>query len=138
MINFEADKWYRLRVSVAEPTATPDNLKFGSGCTVHKVASDGVWHSAPFSTYSGASSQSGTSFKLTGASRGDFAIKCSAGSHGIKWGQSVAATINSGSHGTGTGMDGNDLGYPPSRPDSLTIDTSAAADGTDTVALSGV
>lgn len=68
VFQMENDSWYRLRVAVMTPGARPANLQFESSCTVYKVASDGVWHSASFTTYGGSS------FELTGASRGDFAV----------------------------------------------------------------
>lgn len=69
MFYLEDAKWFRLRVAVFTPGAKPNDLKFdGGSCTVYKVASDGVWHNAPFTTYGGPS------FELTGASRADFAV----------------------------------------------------------------
>ena len=73
------DSWYRLRTLIVTPDAEPNTLSFGSGCTVYKVASDGVWHSADLTTYEGSS------FVLTGASRADFAVRCSAGSHVVPY-----------------------------------------------------
>ena len=72
VFQMENDSWYRLRVAVMTPGARPANLQFESSCTVYKDASDGVWHSASFTTYGGETG--GSSFELTGASRGDFAV----------------------------------------------------------------
>lgn len=72
---------------------------------------------------------------MTGASRADFAIKCSSGSTSIMYGGALAATINAGSHGTlydgapSTEDIVNDLGSAPSRPESLAFDST----DTDTV-----
>lgn len=88
------DSWYRLRTLIVTPDAEPNTLSFGSGCTVYKVASDGVWHSADLTTYEGSS------FVLTGASRADFAVRCSAGSHVVSWGGTNIANIDARSeHG---------------------------------------
>ena len=69
VINVSANQWYRLRVSVVDPLGAPLNLRFTNGCTVHKVSSDGVWHSS-------VPGPSADRFELTGASRADFAIRC--------------------------------------------------------------
>jgi hypothetical protein len=45
VFNVEAKKWYRLRLSTVDPLAVPLELRFTPGCKVHKVASDGIWHS---------------------------------------------------------------------------------------------
>jgi FtsP/CotA-like multicopper oxidase with cupredoxin domain len=115
VLQLEAENWYRLRVSVVTPGARASNLSFNGGsCTIHKVASDGVWHNMPFTTYTGST------FEMTGASRADFAIKCSSGSTtSINWGQGTAATLQAGSFGSGTGQSSNDLGSAPPAPASL-------------------
>lgn len=70
VMRLESDRWYRLRVAVVIPSAMPSDLTFvGGSCTVHRVASDGVWHTAEFVAYSDSS------FELTGASRADFAVR---------------------------------------------------------------
>ncbi len=90
----QVGKWYRLRVSTVEPFARTAALSFhGGSCTVYKVASDGIWHNAALTTYSGSS------FDMTGASRADFAISCdTAGDTVIKWGRGDAATIEAQLH----------------------------------------
>lgn len=118
------------------PGAQAKDLSFvdGSGsCTVYKVASDGVWHSDAFTTHVGPA------FELTGASRADFAIKCSAGTSTIKWAQGTAATIEAGVGLDGHGMPGNDdLGSAPAKPAALqNIDTATPIDDTFVVQLSG-
>lgn len=56
VIRMEQDGWYRLRVSVVTPGARASNVVFGgSVCTIYKVASDGVWHTAAFDAYPGSS-----------------------------------------------------------------------------------
>lgn len=115
------DHWYRLRMSVVVPQADPDVISFGGGCTVYKVASDGVWHSAGLTSYEGSS------FALTGASRADFAVRCGTGSSDISWGGSVVAVVDANSeHDVSTaggvawsGDDAWDLGEAPPRPPSL-------------------
>ncbi len=115
VIQIETDKWYRLRVSVVTPGAKASDVGFvGGGCTIYKVASDGVWHTKPLTFYQASS------FELTGASRADFAIKCSTpGTADINWGQGRAATLEIGSFGSGTGSNDVDLGTAPGRPYSL-------------------
>lgn len=51
IFNLVANQWYRLRVSTVDPMGVSQELRFTPGCEVHKVASDGVWHSmVPFSS----------------------------------------------------------------------------------------
>jgi len=89
IFQIEANQWYRLRVSTVDPMAVPRDLTFTDACEVHKVASDGVWHS----TVPGAF---GDTFPMTGASRADFAIRCPfAGSNAnILWHGKVVAVVN--------------------------------------------
>ena len=65
-----SQQWYRLRVSVVDPLGVPNELVFQEGCTVHKVANDGVWRSK----VPGLETRI---FQLTGSSRADFAVHCS-------------------------------------------------------------
>ena len=120
VLQIEVNRWYRLRTSVVTPGARASDLKFvGNSCTVYNVASDGVWHNAALTAYAESS------FTMTGASRKDFAIKCSAAeSVDVNWGRKTAATLQVGSFGSGTGQsstgdDVNDLGVAPSAPPSL-------------------
>ncbi len=131
LFRVEVGRWYRLRVSTVKPNAAALSFNGGS-CTVHKVASDGIWHNAPLTTYTDSS------FDMTGASRADYAIRCdSTGSTTVKWGRSVAATIETGSFGSNTGSDDTDLGTSPSKPASLTGLTNGNADGTYSISMSG-
>jgi hypothetical protein len=131
-IQVEVGKWYRLRVSAVRPDAKATDVSFSGGdCTVYKVASDGVWHSAALTTYAGSS------FKLTGASRADFAINCaSSATTQINWGRDTAATLEAGSFGSGTGSDETDLGTAPSRSYALDGLTDGAAWDTFSISLS--
>jgi hypothetical protein len=112
VIAISGDRWYRLRVSAVVPRANPKDLGFdGDACTVYKVASHGVWHTEDVGTYSGSS------FEMTGASRADFAIKCTANTY-VKWGPKQAATLTV--NGSYPNPEGDLLGSPPSKPAALT------------------
>mmetsp|Transcript_12949 Transcript_12949/g.19336 ORF Transcript_12949/g.19336 Transcript_12949/m.19336 type:complete len:378 (+) Transcript_12949:503-1636(+) len=129
----EVGRWYRLRVSTVEPNANTAALSFNGGdCTVHKVASDGIWHNAALTTYSGSS------FDMTGASRADYAISCaSVGSTTVEWGSGEVATIEAGTFGSNTGSEETDLGNAPPKPASLTGLNDASVDGTFSITMSG-
>eukprot|EP00985_Skeletonema_marinoi_P022858 scaffold14795_cov140-Skeletonema_marinoi.AAC.18 len=129
----EVGRWHRLRVSTVEPNANTAALSFNGGdCTVHKVASDGIWHNAALTTYSGSS------FDMTGASRADYAISCaSVGSTTVKWGSGEVATIEAGTFGSNTGSEETDLGNAPPKPASLTGLNDASVDGTFSITMSG-
>jgi hypothetical protein len=131
-IQVEVGKWYRLRVSVVTPGAKASDVSFSGGdCTVYRVASDGVWHTAALTTYAGSS------FELTGASRADFAINCaSSATTQIEWDRATAATLEAGSFGSGTGSDETDLGTAPSRPYALRGLIEVAAWDTFSISLS--
>merc|ERR1712238_216300 len=45
IFNIMHGKWYRLRISTVDPLGAAQELRFTAGCEVHKVASDGIWHS---------------------------------------------------------------------------------------------
>lgn len=84
-LSIDANQWYRLRTSIVDPLGESDYLTFGSGCEVHKVASDGIWRSripGPMKT----------KYLLTGSSRADFAIRCSTSFH-VLYGGAKAATV---------------------------------------------
>lgn len=72
VVDLAANQWYRLRVSLVNANAVPYNFTFADQgtCEIHKVAQDGIWRS----TVPGPMSNI---WELTGASRADFAIKCS-------------------------------------------------------------
>ena len=72
---------------------------------------------------------------MTGASRADFAIKCSAGGD-IDWGQGKAATIQVSPDYSG-GMEGDNLGVAPDRPPCVQIDAGATPGGYFDISLSG-
>jgi len=130
----EVGRWYRLRVSTVEPTASTAALSFNGGdCTVHKVASDGIWHNAALTTYSGSG------FYMSGASRADYAISCaSVGSTTVKCGRGDVATIEAGTFGSNSGSYEMDLGDAPPKPASLTGLNDANVDGTFSITMSGV
>jgi len=130
----QVGKWYRLRVSAVEPFARTAALSFhGGSCTVYKVASDGIWHNAALTTYSGSS------FDMTGASRADYAISCnSVGATTIKWGRGDAATIEAGKFDSNTGSIERDLGNAPPKPTSLTGLGTTSPDGTFVISMSDV
>ena len=93
VFRFQANRWYRLRVSIVDPVGAPNSLVFvGGQCVVHRVASDGIWHS----TIPGLA---GHSFEMTGASRGDFAIRCESANSfaNIRYGNDITAIISIGS-----------------------------------------
>lgn len=72
VIDIAVNQWYRLRVSIVNANAIPYNFTFEDSrakCDIHKVASDGIWHSV-------VPGPSSSSWELTGASRADFAIRC--------------------------------------------------------------
>ena len=75
---------YRLRVLTVDPSALPSALTVGGtagACEVRPVAYDGVWRSSvPHPV-------SASTYTVTGASRMDFAVKCSvAGDHDLLYG----------------------------------------------------
>eukprot|EP00978_Attheya_sp_CCMP212_P009045 scaffold21315_cov48-Attheya_sp.AAC.6 len=113
VFNVEAKKWYRLRLSTVDPLAVPLDLRFTPGCIVHKVASDGIWHSR-------IPGDEGTSFEMTGASRGDFAIRCESPNSfvNVLYGEEVAAILSIGKDALTP--DNADLeSWSPVRPPSL-------------------
>ena len=132
-----ADEWHRLRVVGVDPRATPNDLVVGSGgCEVRVVAYDGVWrnevpHSVDTNRYS-----------LTGASRMDFAVRCSAGSHDVLLGgknsRSGVATLvaTAGDVTSATPFDGGNNAWQPARPRYLQDLRSAAVDNTFAISMS--
>ena len=117
VIDMESDRWYRLRVSVVTLDGKMDSISV-AGCSVYKVQSDGVWHD-PDKSLTAYSTQP---FQVTGVSRADFAIKCTADSD-IVYGSSAVAAIQIGDDGcrgqASSGNDEADLGSAPSRPSHL-------------------
>ena len=114
IFNIMHGKWYRLRISTVDLLGAAQELRFTAGCEVHKVASDGIWHSVvPFDGLSA------NSFQMTGSSRGDFAIRCNSWeSINILFGGKLTAIINIKS-GTSSNLR-NELGrWIPNRPASI-------------------
>lgn len=119
IFNVMADKWYRLRVSTVDPLGVSHELKFTQGCDVHKVASDGVWHSVvPF-----PDEPPRNRFMMTGSSRGDFAIRCSSATTtdyiNVLFGDKLTGIINVKLGNTTSNL-WNELGsWIPKRPPSI-------------------
>jgi FtsP/CotA-like multicopper oxidase with cupredoxin domain len=122
IIDIEANKWYRLRVSVVDPRGVGGDVVFteqttNGFCTMHKVANDGVWASeVPLPTQD----SSKRSFYLSGSSRADFAIRCTGvgDSVDVKLGRQTQATIIVRS--LAASPDAEVLpGFTPTRPDAL-------------------
>ena len=68
------NEWQHWRVLIADPDARMKNVEFGPGCEVMLLARDGVWRTeAPLALPENA-------IELTGASRADLAVRCSADS----------------------------------------------------------
>jgi hypothetical protein len=79
-----ANEWQHWRVLLAASDATPRVLAVGAGCEVALLARDGVWRTvAPKILPTGA-------VELTGASRADLAVRCSADSTVLVNGETVA------------------------------------------------
>lgn len=118
IFNIMNGKWYRLRISTVDPLGVAQELRFTAGCEVHKVASDGIWHSVvPFDETS--ESVNKNTFQMTGSSRGDFALRCNSWeSINILFGGKLTAIINIKS-GTSSNLR-NEVGrWEPKRPSSL-------------------
>jgi len=138
IFNLIVGKWYRLRVSTVDPLGVANDLQFAKGgvCEIHKVASDGIWHSVvPFDddddNIANVDDES-ISFPMTGSSRGDFAIRCNNKSDtdnkdydsyiNILFGNKISAIINikSDIDKSSNLRGGNELGrWIPNRPDSI-------------------
>ena len=87
-----ANEWQHWRVLVADRDAKAKTVSFGSGCEVALMARDGVWRTeVPKELPTG-------SISLTGASRADFAVRCSADSS-ISVGNNTLANIIVGAEG---------------------------------------
>ncbi len=81
-----ANEWQHWRVLLANADAMPKTLSVGAGCEVALLARDGVWRTVapkPLAT---------NSIELTGASRADLAVRCSADST-ISVGGGVVARV---------------------------------------------
>ncbi len=90
-----ANEWQHWRVLLADRDAKPKSVTFGAGCEVALMARDGVWRTQvpkPLAT---------RSISLTGASRADFAVRCSADST-LSVGNAQLANIVVGAEGDTT------------------------------------
>jgi FtsP/CotA-like multicopper oxidase with cupredoxin domain len=90
-----SDTWHHWRVLLADRDAKMKTFSVGSGCEIALMARDGVWRTEvpkPLPT---------NSIELTGASRADLAVNCSADSSISVGGQQVAAiTVDGGAPDT--------------------------------------
>ena len=108
-----ANEWQHWRVLLADRDAKAKNVSFGAGCEVALMARDGVWRTEvpkelPTRTIS-----------LTGASRADFAVRCSADSS-ISVGNTTLGNIVVGAEGNTSvhpylDVDGGNT-WQPTRP----------------------
>ncbi|MDH3292762.1 MAG: multicopper oxidase domain-containing protein [Acidimicrobiia bacterium] len=82
--------WEHWRVLLADADARTKNVSIGAGCEVMLLARDGVWRtSAP-------KPLSGNTINLTGASRADLAVRCTAASTISVGNQTVASVAVAG------------------------------------------
>ena len=85
------DTWQHWRLLLADRDAKEKTVSIGNGCEVALMARDGVWRTeAPKQLAS-------NSLVLTGASRADLAVRCSAGAELAVGGQTVANIVVDGS-----------------------------------------
>lgn len=92
-----ANEWQHWRVLLADRDATPKTFAVGASCEVMLLARDGVWRTtAPKALTT-------NSISLTGASRADFAVRCSNDSTITIDGTVVANVLVSGSGNTTVG-----------------------------------
>ena len=123
IFNVIPGKWYRLRVSTVDPLGVSQELKFTDGCDVHKVASDGVWHTVvPFDDDDLDEKARNGIYPMSGSSRGDFAIRCNADTVdfiNVLYGNKLSAIINVKTSGSTSNLR-NELGrWVPNRPLSI-------------------
>jgi len=111
-LKINTNEWTRLRVSISEATAAKKDLQI-TGCDdVRVISYDGVPRSE-------IPSDPVTTVTLTGASRVDLAIKCSAGEADVVYGNTVAARLVVSGSGDGTitpFADGVGATWNPFRP----------------------
>lgn len=88
-----SNEWQHWRVLVADPADAENRpVTFGPGCEVMLLARDGVWRTTtPADLPSG-----GNTLNLTGASRADFAVRCTADTPITVDGQTVANVVIEG------------------------------------------
>jgi FtsP/CotA-like multicopper oxidase with cupredoxin domain len=111
-----ANEWQHWRVLLADRDAKAKNVSFGDNCEIALMARDGVWRTEV------PKEIPGNSISLTGASRADFAVRCSADSS-ISVGQNQLASIVVGDQGDTSvhpylDVDGGAT-WPSNRPDYL-------------------
>jgi FtsP/CotA-like multicopper oxidase with cupredoxin domain len=86
----QPDTWEHWRILLADADARPKTVEVGSQCEVELLARDGVWRTwAP-------KNLPDNSIELTGASRADLAVRCSADSTIMVNGRDVAKVFVSG------------------------------------------
>jgi FtsP/CotA-like multicopper oxidase with cupredoxin domain len=92
-----ANEWQHWRVLLADRDATEKTLAIGAGCEVALLARDGVWRTtAPKALAT-------RSLSLTGASRADLAVRCTADSTITINGNPIASILTSGAGNTTVG-----------------------------------
>jgi FtsP/CotA-like multicopper oxidase with cupredoxin domain len=112
-----SNQWYRLRVAAVDPEGIRSNLVFPGTCDVHTVAYDGVWR------FEVPRAEFNLEHSLTGASRRDVAIRCTAiGEHAIYFGPdaSMLATLKVGIGIVGIGAFRNRPKTPEASPYTIT------------------
>ena len=126
------DEWQHWRVLLADPDARMKNLVIGPECEAVLMARDGVWRtSAPMTLPD-------NTIRLTGASRADLAVRCSADST-IKVDNTVVANIYADSdmpvkQGVGPYKDGTTGGmWQAQRPSYLRDLSGETVDFTDSI-----
>ena len=90
-------EWQHWRVLLADRSATDKTLAVGSSCEVALLARDGVWRTSV------PKAVANNSIVLTGASRADFAVRCSNDSVITVNGTTVANVLVSGAGNTTVG-----------------------------------
>jgi FtsP/CotA-like multicopper oxidase with cupredoxin domain len=124
--------WEHFRILLADRDAIPDTVSIGSACEVALMARDGVWRTeVPLVL-------SNNSIKITGASRADLAVRCTANSS-ISVGNTqvasitVAGTGNSGPSPYDTSVEPQGTVWSAIRPDYLRDLRGETVDNTESV-----
>ncbi|KAG5176100.1 hypothetical protein JKP88DRAFT_203280 [Tribonema minus] len=141
-VDIISGQWYRVRIANGDPEATVRDITFGQVagnnlCEVRAVAFDGVWRS----TVPGPAQ---TTFRLTGASRIDLALKCTKPNGYSGQGRSSYVLDLNFKDGTANNASpwGGDSGtrWTPPRPTSGYLDDLTAATGVNpyTISMSAV
>ena len=88
-----ANEWRHWRVLIADPADAENRpVTFGPGCEVMLLARDGVWRTTAPAPLPGG----GNTLNLTGASRADFAVRCTADTPISVDGETVANVVIEG------------------------------------------